>query len=151
VETVQIRPQQFIADTQHCMPDLKQNIVVVDDDAEMNQAVKRLLNAAGFCAMTFDSAEALLEAYPDTSVGCMVLDIHLQGSSGFELRRRLQQKGFNAPVIFITAYDDPSSQAQAKDAGAVAYFTKPFSGKSLLAAVKKAIHLNSENQLKPTN
>jgi FixJ family two-component response regulator len=127
------------------MSDLKQNIVVVDDDPEMNQAIRRLLNAAGFCTVAFDSGEAFLQASSTTSAACLVLDIHLQGLSGFELYRQLHQNGFAVPVIFITAYDDPASRSQAKDAGAVAYFTKPFPGKSLLAAVIKAIQANPGN------
>jgi FixJ family two-component response regulator len=127
------------------MPDLKPNIVVVDDDLEMNQAIRRLLSAAGFCAVAFNSAEACLEASSKTSAGCLVLDVHLHGLSGFELYRRLLQKGFEVPVIFISAYDDPDSRAQAQDAGAIAYFTKPFPGKNLLAAVEKAIDSGPEN------
>ena len=123
------------------MSDLKQKIVVVDDDPEMSKAVGRLLNAAGFCATTFDSAETFLKTSSTTTAACLILDIHLEGISGFELRRRLKQKGFKAPVIFITAYDDPALRAQARDAGAVAYFTKPFTGKDLVAAINKAINL----------
>jgi FixJ family two-component response regulator len=123
------------------MSDLKQTIAVVDDDPEMSKAVRRLLNAAGFCAMTFDSAETFLETNPITTAACVVLDIHLEGLSGFELRRRMKQNGFEVPVIFITAYDDPALRAQAMDAGAVAYFTKPFAGKNLVAAITKAINL----------
>lgn len=111
---------------------------MVDDDAEMNQAIKRLLNAAGFSALTFESAEALLGAGMAANASCLVLDVHLPGLSGFELHRKLKEKGFAIPVIFITAYDDPGSQAQAKDAGAIALFTKPFPGKSLLTAIFNA-------------
>lgn len=123
------------------MSALKQNIVVVDDDPEMNQAIRRLLSAAGFCAVAFDSAEALLEASPVPAAACLVLDIHLPGFSGFELHRKLRQSGSETPVIFITAYDDTESRAQARDAGAIAYLTKPFPGKNLLAAIVKAVGL----------
>jgi len=65
------------------------------------------LNAAGFQAITFLSAEALLESGAAANAACHVLNIHLPGLSGFELRRRLQAVGTKAPAIFITAYDDP--------------------------------------------
>jgi FixJ family two-component response regulator len=73
------------------------------------------------------------------SAACLILDVHLPGLSGFELCRRLAQDGIALPVIFITAYDDPDSQAQAKDAGAIAFFTKPFPGQSLVGAITKAL------------
>jgi FixJ family two-component response regulator len=121
------------------MADQKSNIVVVDDDAGMNQAIERLLNAAGFRTLTFSSGEALLQSGAAASAACLVLDIHLPGLSGFDLCRRLLQEGIALPVIFITAYDDPDSQIQAKRAGAVALFTKPFPGQSLVAAITRAL------------
>jgi FixJ family two-component response regulator len=105
----------------------------------MNQAIERLLNAAGFRARTFASAEALLASDAAATAKCLVLDIHLPGLSGFELRRHLADAGWTLPVIFITAYDDPDSQAQAQSAGAIAYFTKPFPGQSLVAAITRAL------------
>lgn len=120
------------------MPATKQNIVVVDDDEQMNLAIRRLLNAAGFLAVTFPSAEAFLEA-DAVSAACLVLDIHLPGISGLTLYRRLQQKGNTTPAVFITAYHDPDSQMRAEIAGAITYLTKPFSGQNLIAAIVKAI------------
>ena len=121
------------------MSALRQNIIVVDDDAGMNLALRRLLNAAGFHAISFSSAEALLESKTVPQAACLILDVHLPGLSGFELQRRLQQDGPTRPVIFITAYDDPASKAEAQGAGAAAYLTKPFSGRRLLTAITEAL------------
>jgi FixJ family two-component response regulator len=123
------------------MPEQAQNIVVVvvDDDTGMNQAIERLLNAAGFRTLTFTSGEALMEAGAAVRASCLILDVHLAGISGFELQKQLAQQGTNPPVIFITAYDDQDSRAQAARAGAIGYFTKPFPGQSLLKAVAGAL------------
>jgi FixJ family two-component response regulator len=121
------------------MPDLRPNIVVVDDDPGMNQAVERMLKAAGFKTVTFPSAETLLEAGEEVNADCLILDIHLPGLSGFELCRHLGTIGAKAPVIFMTAYDDSASRTEAQRAGAVAYLTKPFPGESLLTAITKAL------------
>jgi len=126
------------------MPTQKQNVVVVDDDISMNQAIKRLLLAAGFAVDTFRSAEALLESNATENAGCLVLDMRLPGMSGFELQQRLKQRGRERPVIFITAHDVPSSQEQARQAQAVAYLPKPFPGLNLMAAVTDAL-ASSEN------
>lgn len=122
------------------MANSKPNIVVVDDDPGMNQAIERLLNAAGFHAITFASAEDLLADGAAADAACLVVDVHLTGVSGFELQRRLQKSGVTPPVIFVTAYDESRSRAQAQDAGAIAYFIKPFPGKTLLAAITRAIN-----------
>ena len=126
------------------MPTQKHNVVVVDDDRSVNQAIKRLLRAGGFTVETFQSAEALLESDAAESAGCLVLDIGLPGLSGFELQRRLKQKGSERPVIFITAHDLPSNQEQARKAQAVAYLPKPFPGLSLMAAVADALASSHE-------
>ena len=130
---------QFRLTERDQMPDPRQNIVVVDDDAGMNQAIERLVKAAGYRAVTFSSAEELLEAGAAINASCLILDVHLPGLSGFQLWRRLEEERMTPPVIFITAYDDPASRAQARDAGALAYFTKPFAGQNLLKAINGAV------------
>lgn len=114
-------------------------IVLVDDDASMNNALARMLRLAGFVPVTYASAEALLEARSAADAACLVFDVHLPGLTGFELYERLLKDGPQPPVIFITAYDEPESRDHAGAAGAAAFFTKPFSGNDLVAAVKRAI------------
>jgi len=121
------------------MTESRNNIVVVDYDTEMTKALKTLLAAAGLHALSFESAEALLQADAARRAACLVLEICLPGLSGFELQKRLIQNGVRRPTIFITAYADPDSQARAERAGAIAFFTKPFSGPDLIAAVTKAL------------
>jgi FixJ family two-component response regulator len=121
----------------------RKNVVVVDDDASMNQAIKRLLLAAGFNTETYQSAEALLEAGAAERAGCLVLDIRLPGISGFELQQRLADAGTKPPVIFMTAHDEPATREGAERALAVAYLPKPFAGASLVAAVTTALESNS--------
>lgn len=114
-------------------------IVVVDDDAEMRQAINRLLSAAGYRTTTFPSAEAMLEDVTALKADCFILDVHLPGISGFELQQQIAQRKVVAPVIFITAYDDSASRKQGAAAGAVGLFAKPFKGDSLLAAISGAL------------
>src|SRR5262245_44534165 len=90
------------------MPDREQGaIVVVEDDEGMRSAAQRVLNAAGFRAEAFASAESLLESGAADGAACMVLDIHLPGLSGFELCHEFVRTGTAyPPVIFITGHDD---------------------------------------------
>lgn len=114
------------------------DVVVVEDDAGMRRAIERLLRSAGFRPLSFASAEALLDAGSGSATVCLVLDVHLPGLSGFELRERLPHGKQDPPVVFITAHDDPATRERARDAGALAYLTKPFPGRSLLDAVFQA-------------
>ena len=112
-------------------------IVVVDDDPMMLKSVQRLLSANGFDTEAFASAEALLDCSPGGEPACFVLDIHLGGMSGIDLRRRLTAAGSTVPVIFMTAFDDEATRQEAVAAGCVAYLQKPFPAASLIGAIAK--------------
>ena len=114
-------------------------IVVVEDDPSMVQAIKRLLRAAGFPVLPFASAEALLQSGATAEAACFVLDIHLPGLSGFELQQRMLDGGRRQPVIFITAQDEPSIREAAEASGAVACLGKPFPARTLLGAIRQAL------------
>jgi FixJ family two-component response regulator len=123
------------------VPDQNQFIVVVEDDAGMKKAIERLLRAAGFQPVSFGSAEELLQTEATDSAACLVLDIHLPGLSGLELERLLVTSGRVKPVIFITGQDEASLRDEAQRLGC-AYFRKPFDGKALLEAIRRAIELD---------
>jgi len=82
------------------MPPEQRYVLVVEDDASMSQAIERLLRAAGFQAVTFPSAEALLESEKPPIAACLVLDVSLPGLSGFDLRLRLFESNVSPPVIY---------------------------------------------------
>ena len=118
--------------------DQHQSIVVVEDDAGMSKAIVRLLRAGGFQPVSFASAEELLQTEAVDSAACLVLDIHLPGLSGLELRRLLDSSGRAKPVIFITGQDEAPLRDEAGRLGC-AYFRKPFDGSSLLEAIRAAV------------
>src|SRR6266545_3127041 len=113
-------------------------VVVVDDDGSMLKSLERLLNAYGFDTEVFPSAEAFLARTCAREAACLVLDIHLGGMSGVELRRRLAVSGSAVPVIFMTAFDDEGTHEEAVEAGCVAYLHKPFPARLLIGAIETA-------------
>jgi FixJ family two-component response regulator len=114
-------------------------VIVVDDNEGLLKSVSRLLARHGVESRTFASAEALLESDCVPTATCLLLDIHLGGISGIELRRRLAASGSKRPVIFMTANDDEATRNEAMDAGCIAYLQKPFAGQVLLDAIGKAV------------
>ena len=120
------------------MKQSKVNVAVVDDDESFACALGRLLRAAGLEVQTYFSAEAFLEAPPLPPPDCLVLDIHLGGMSGLDLQRRLREAGNRVPIIFVTAHDAPENRKEAEEAGCAAYFLKPVSRASLVAAIRAA-------------
>jgi FixJ family two-component response regulator len=116
----------------------ERTIAIVEDDAGMREALGRMLRAAGFEARGYSSAEEFLQD-DAADPGCLVLDIQLPGASGLDLLRRLLKEGQARPVIFITAHDTASARLAAAGLGAVAFLTKPFEGRQLVAAVHGAL------------
>jgi FixJ family two-component response regulator len=114
-------------------------VAIIDDNPSMLRSIRRLLNVAGFSVETFPSAEAFLEEGGCDRAACVVLDIHLPGMSGFELRRHLTAGGSGLPVIFVTAINDEELQDAATLLGCVAYLNKPFAPEALVAAVGEAL------------
>jgi FixJ family two-component response regulator len=114
-------------------------VAVVDDDPSMLRATEDLLDAHGFATAVFASAEEFLERQAATQVDCLLLDIHLGGLSGIELRHRLKASGSLLPVIFMTALDDEAMRQQALKAGCIACLHKPFPARQLVEAIEKAV------------
>lgn len=110
-------------------------IFIVEDDSSLNEAVGRVLQAAGFRSRPFASGEAVLAEKALHEADCFVLDVHLPGLSGFELCSRLRCSGVLAPLILITAHDDAMHRSIARDIGAAAYLTKPVTSAALVNAV----------------
>ena len=105
----------------------------------MRTSVRRLLNAHGFLAEEYASAESFLGRNFGSSVECVVLDVDLGGMSGIELQRRLKESGSRLPVIFITALEDDALKVQAARAGCIAYLRKPFPAALLIDAINEAL------------
>jgi FixJ family two-component response regulator len=112
-------------------------VAVVDDDEAVCRSFGRLLRAAGILPVTYDSAESFLADRKHPQFGCLVLDIQLGGMSGIELAERLAATGQRAPIIFITAHDDPEARNAAEALGCAAYFRKTDSGKEVLEAIRR--------------
>ena len=114
-------------------------VAIVDDDESMRNAVLDLLNAAGFPAQAFATAEEFLESGQQHNTACLISDIRMPGMSGLELQSRLNAEGCKMPIIFITAHGDPKMRMQALRAGAVEFLAKPLDDDVLLERVRAAL------------
>ena len=120
------------------MSEARHQVVLVEDDLGMREAIQRVLTGGGFEVTGFESAEAALQDHRTLNARCLVLDIRLPGLSGFEMYERLVAVGRKPPVIFITARDNASHHERAMRLGALGFLLKPFPGRELSALVAKA-------------
>jgi len=114
-------------------------IAVVDDDAAMREAVKSLLDSAGFEAEVFASAREFLTSGRLAGTACLVVDVRMPGMNGIELQENLTSTRRGIPIIFITAHADETVRARVLQRGAVAVLQKPFTDEALLDAVTAAM------------
>ena len=112
-------------------------VAVIDDDASLCRSLARLLQHAGFQAITFESAEQFLADPLRAHFGCLLVDIQLDGMTGIEMHRRLLAEGDHTPVVYITAFDDPRAQTEATHLGSAGFFRKTDSGTEILETVRK--------------
>jgi FixJ family two-component response regulator len=114
-------------------------VAVVDDDPSVRRALGRLLRSAGFTVSTFASAEAFLDRPPGAKPGCLILDLHLRGMGGAELRRTLIEAGAAIPIILMTAGDDARTRKSLQGSGVRSWLRKPVDEVTLLDAVHHAL------------
>jgi FixJ family two-component response regulator len=114
-------------------------IAVVDDEAPVRKALGRLLRASGFGVETFGSGEEFLDSLKMRHPDCAVLDLHLPGLSGLDIKQQLTRKNISMPCIVITGKDEVGNHERALACGVAAYLCKPVDEHLLLAAIAWAV------------
>lgn len=122
---------------------MQQNILIVEDDADIAEGLHYNLKREGFRATIAESAEKGLRIALDerTSPSLILLDLMLPGMSGMELCRRLRREPLteNTPVIMLTAKAAEAEKIAGLDVGADDYIVKPFSVKEVIARVRAVL------------
>ena len=119
-------------------------IVGVDDDVRIRESIARLARSAGYAALMFASAEAVLASGTLGQAGCLISDVRMTGMDGLELQRRVRVECPSLPVILISAHVDEQVRQRALREGAVAFLYKPFDGEELLRVIETAVDHGSE-------
>jgi len=119
-------------------------VLVVDDDADVRHGLELLMHAAGLATRCFASGEELLASGPPAGPACLLLDFRMPGASGIEVQERLDARGWDVPIIFLTGHADVPVAVQALKRGALDFFEKgEFNQRELLERVRGALRLHS--------
>ena len=114
-------------------------VYVIDDDESVRSALDRLLRSADLHAETFSSPDEFLNSPKQKKNACILIDIRMPGSTGFDLQQKLTAVDIRIPVIVISASDDAQIRERARELGAVSFFRKPVDDQALLDAIWWAI------------
>lgn len=111
---------------------------IVDDDASVRKSLARLLESSGFAVEAFSDPESFLSHLGENSVRVAIFDIWMENMTGLELLAHMCARSPQTRIIFITGHEDEAAERMVLQAGAFAFFVKPFENKRFLAAVRNA-------------
>jgi len=118
------------------MRDVKQKILVVEDDRAIMMGLVENLKVAGYDVLTAEDGPSALKMGLESRPDLILLDLMLPEMSGYEVCRELRDRGVQVPVVMLTARGDEFDKLHGFEMGADDYVTKPFSIDELLARIK---------------
>jgi len=114
-------------------------IAIVDDDDSFRRATTNFVRSLGYGTAAFESAEAFLKSERVHDADCLITDVQMPGMTGIELQDQLIAQGRGLPVIFVTAFPEVRTRAQANVARAIGFLPKPFDNRRLIACLDQAL------------
>ena len=121
------------------MRDAAPVVCLVDDDESVRKSIVRVLGSVGFKIQAFSEPDAFLRHLRIHSVPVAILDIWMDHMTGMELLAHLCARSPDTRCIFIAGREDHAAEITVMQAGAFAFFVKPFDNKRFLQAVQEAL------------
>lgn len=115
-------------------------IFVVDDDADVRDSMRVLLESAGYPVKDYPSAKAFL-ADGVSAGGCLIADIRMPEMDGLQLQEEIARRNIALPVIIVTGHGDVPLAVRAMKAGAVDFIEKPFDRERMLESIGRALEI----------
>ncbi|MEA2624889.1 MAG: two-component system, LuxR family, response regulator FixJ [Candidatus Binatota bacterium] len=124
------------------MKEAESTVFVVDDDAALRESLGWLFESAGLRVKSYSTAQEFLTAYSAEEPGCLLLDVRMPGLSGLDLQEELRRHGLPPPIIIMTGHARVPTAVRALKGGAIDFIKKPFSDRSVLDRILRAIDLD---------
>jgi len=120
-------------------------VLVVDDEENLAFLIGSALRLAGMEIESVGTGQAALEAADTFAPQAIVLDVMLPDADGFEILRRLRDRGCQAPILFVTAKQDTRDRVAGLTIGGDDYISKPFALEELVARVQVSLRRTGVN------
>jgi FixJ family two-component response regulator len=125
-------------------------VYIVDDDKDLRTSLAWLLESVSVQAQCFAGAEEFLSHYDPRQPACLVLDVRMPHTSGFQLQEILNQRGSALPTIFVSAHGDIPMSVTAMKNGALDFVEKPYNPQQMIdriqAALKTAVQAQADQE-----
>jgi two-component system OmpR family response regulator len=125
--------------TKQVVPAARKTVLVVEDEEPIRELVATALRFRGYEVVEAGSGGEALGLARTSHPSLIVLDVMLPDLDGFEVCRKLRAGGDPAPVIFLTARDDPADKRAGFTGGGDDYLTKPFSLEELVLRIEAVL------------
>lgn len=123
---------------------MNKNILAVDDEPKILEAVKAFLESKGYTVCTAQNGSQALEVFEKQNIALILLDLMLPDISGEEVCIRIRKKS-RVPIIMLTAKSEEANQLKGLDIGADDYITKPFSLKVIAARIETVLRRTADD------
>ena len=125
-------------------------ILLAEDEVDLNNVVTRYLKKNGYSVNSVLDGEEALDYLEYSEYDLVILDIMMPKVDGFEVIKKLRDKGNHTSVLMLTARDSADDKVKGLDLGADDYIVKPFDFNELLARIRAVVRRkygNSSNKL----
>ena len=131
---------------------MPRTVLIVDDERDTNDILACLVQARGFRPIQVFGGAPALDAVREYEPDLILLDLMLPDVDGFSICDRLKRDRRTnlAPIIMVTALNDPVHQARGVRVGANAYLPKPFTPGQLFEAIDRALAWRDDHQSRGT-
>ncbi len=123
------------------------NILIVEDDRELREALCTTLQLAGMKYSEADCAENALIALEKRTFDIVVSDVNMPGMSGHELLAQVKSKVPGLPMMLVTAFGQIKDAVDAMQAGADDYLVKPFEPQTLIESIERIVGGNQTSEI----
>lgn len=121
-------------------------VLVVDDEKTITQALSMLLNSAGYKVVVVHRGEEAIKQLAVEKPDLIILDVMMPGLDGYEVCRQVRRQDEYTPILMLTAKDESREKVAGLELGADVYMTKPFEPGELLAQVKALLRLAEQTR-----
>src|SRR5437762_2615532 len=125
-------------------------ILIIEDETPMRTALKDVIEAEGYRALTAADGESGLKRAMEEKPDLILLDIMMPKLDGYEVCAELRRLANPAPILMLTAKGQIEDRVTGLDAGADDYLVKPFSTEELLARVRALLRRFERQRKAPT-
>ena len=111
---------------------------IVEDDDAVRDSLCALLEAYGYTARGYPSAELFLQRGADAPGDCLIVDLHMPEMTGLELLETLRSQDVRVPALILTGRHDPSLEPRIERVNVVKLLHKPIQDEQLFGWIEQA-------------